>query len=365
MALRIGAVGDVRLRRALNEWADTHAEWLRLDDKRDWAAALATLEDRHDLEPQPHVLAVADVLATTLALDAFDTALLRLLVAVDRLPRACALAEAWSENGRDLPGLLGQAAGAAPVDAGRAVRRSAALRLGLASFRANRRGVIEVSLRWSLERLVDRAAAEHASVVATLIGPHQDARLTLADFAHVTDADFLTRLLMGAARDRASGVNILIHGPPGTGKTELARTLAQAAGLALYGVGEADDDGDEPDRWDRVTALQLAQRLMAPAGGAALLFDEMEDLIGDAKPVNGDWISGRSGSKVFVNRLLETNDVPVIWTTNTLGNVDAAILRRMSFVLRLDLPTPGAARRMLERIATKEGDRPVRPGWKP
>ncbi|MBB6250457.1 AAA family ATPase [Nitrospirillum iridis] len=355
IALRIGVPGDVRLRRALNDWADTNAEWLGLDDKLDWAAALTALNGEHAAEPRPHVLAIVDVLAKTLALDEFDTALLRLLVAVDRLPRASTLAEAWSENGRDLPVLLGQAAGAAPVDADRAVRRSAALRLGLAGFRANRRGVVEVDLRWSLERLVDRAAADHASVVTTLIGPRQHARLTLDDFTHVADAAFLVRLLMGACRDRASGINILIHGPPGTGKTELARTLAQAAGLALYGVGEADEDGDEPSRWERVSALQLAQRIIAPAGGAALLFDEMEDLIGDAKPANGDWISGRQGSKVFINRLLETNDVPVIWTTNTLGNVDAAILRRMSFVLKLDLATPRAARRMLKRITSEEG----------
>ncbi|TWB17323.1 SpoVK/Ycf46/Vps4 family AAA+-type ATPase [Nitrospirillum amazonense] len=355
LALRIGVVGDARLRRALDGWADAQAEWLNLDDKRDWASALAALDDPQDHGPPSHALAIVNVLAPTLALDAFDTALLRLLVAVGRLPRAAGLAEAWSEHGRDLPVLLGGAAGAAPADADRAVRRSAASRLGLADFRANRRGVIEVNLRWPLERLLDRAAADRASVIATLIGPHQQARLTLADFAHVADIDFLVRLLAGASRDRASGVNILIHGPPGTGKTELARTLAQAAGLALYGVGEADDDGDEPSRWDRVCALQLGQRVMGPAGAAALLFDEMEDLIGDAKPSDGDWMTGRQGSKVFINRLLETNDVPVIWTTNALGNIDAAILRRMSFVLKLDLPTPNAARRMLKRIASEEG----------
>jgi len=354
MALRIDAAGDLRLRRALDGWAETHAEWLGLGEDKAWGDARAALGGDRVGEPAPHVVAVAEVLAQALALDAFDAELLRLLVAVDRLPRVASLAAVWSAHGRDLPTFLGELAGATPLDADRAVRRSAALRLGLAAFRANRQGVVEVDLRWSLERLVDRAAAERESVIATLVGARQPARLALGDFGHVVDADFLVQLLAGASRERAEGINVLIYGPPGTGKTEFARTLAEAAGLALHGVGEADEDGDEPTRWDRVTALQLAQRMMAPCGGAVLLFDEMEDLIGDTRPSGGDWVTGRPGSKVFVNRMLETNAVPVIWTTNALGNVDAAIIRRMSFVLRLDLPSPNAVRRMLERIAEEE-----------
>jgi AAA+ superfamily predicted ATPase len=355
LGLRIGAARDRRLRRALDDWAQAHADWLRLDTARDWDGARAALTEGGDDAPQPHVLAVADILAAALALEAFDAAVLRLLVAIDRLPRASTLAAVWSRHGRDLPALVGEAAGADDMEADRAVRRSAALRLGLATFRADREGGVSVDLSWPLERLIDRAAADHASVVAALIGPLETARLGLEDFSYVADAAFLARLLSGANRDRAAGINILIHGPPGTGKTEFARALAKAAGVALYAVGEADDEGEEPNRRERVSALQLAQRVMARSGDTVLLFDEMEDLIGDAKPSGSDWFSGRQGSKVFVNRLLETNAAPVIWTTNALGNVDDAILRRMSFVLKLDLPSPGAAQRMMARISAEEG----------
>jgi len=344
----------MRLLRALDEWTASNAEWLGLVDTDKWPQAIAALQQDRTNEPRPHVLALADVLAATLALSDIDAALLRLLVAADRLPRFASLTATWSEHGRDLPMLLGMAAGADPVDADRAVRSSAVLRMGLASFSANRQGMIEVDLRWSLEKLLDRASADHHSVIAALVGPVQTTHLALADFAHVGDADFLVRLLAGSSLERAAGVNILIYGPPGTGKTEFARSLAATAGLALYGVGEADDDGDEPTRWDRVCALQLAQRVMARRGDAVLLFDEMEDLIGDAHPSTGDWQVGRNGSKVFVNRLLETNAVPVIWTTNALWNIEDAILRRMSFVLRLDLPSPATARRMMTRIAAEE-----------
>lgn len=61
--------------------------------------------------------------------------------------------------------------------------------------------------------------------------------------------------------------------------------------------------------------------MLARTTGALLLFDEIEDLIGEAQPSGGDWYAERQGSKVFVNRLLETNPVPVVWTTNAIGNV--------------------------------------------
>ena len=162
----------------------------------------------------------------------------------------------------------------------------------------------------------------------------------------------LVRLLGGALRSRAAGVNVLLYGPPGTGKTELARTLAAAAGASLYAVGEATETGEEPSRHDRLTALRRGQRLLARRGDSLLLFDEMEDMFGGACLVRGQ---ARAPSKIFVNRLLESNEVPTIWTSNAIGGVDPAHLRRMSYILKLDYPSPRARGRIVARIAEAEG----------
>ncbi len=345
------------LAKALLEWAEPHRPWLlpEMEGEWNWETLLAGLNASRDLPVRVEALALAGALARLLGFSPIDAALLHLMVACDRLPRVGALARLLSRHGRDLPQLLGEMAGAEAEDAERTARRGAVTRLGLACFTATREGEADVEIRWTLQRLLDRAPGSEEAMLDTLVGRRQAATLGLDAFGHVEPIDFLVRLLRGALGEGAAGVNILIYGPPGTGKTEVARTLAAAAGAVLHGVGEADEDGEEPLRWERVAALALAQRLLGGRGPAVLLFDEMEDLIGDASPSSGgDWFSRREGSKVFVNRLLEANPVPVIWTTNAIGNVDAAILRRMSFVLRLDLPSRAAAAAMLDRVAREE-----------
>ncbi len=359
-----GQPATASIAKAIVEWAQPHDDWLVANPPGagaelgwdDLMRGIAEAAPRD--EARPHVLQLADELAELLGLEAIDRALLTLMIACARLPRAAGLVRIMSRHGHDLPTLLGELAGAEPQEAERAVRRSPVLRLGLIGFAANRQGEVEIDIRWMLDRVLDRAPASGEAMIETLVGQRHPATLGLDDFAHVADADFLVRLLRGAVAEQVAGINVLIHGPPGTGKTEFARVLAAAAEIALHCVGEADQSGEEPTRWERVHALQLAQQLLAPRGGGALLFDEMEDLIGDARRASGDWFAKHEGSKVFVNRMLEANAAPVIWTTNAIGNIDDAILRRMSFVLKLDLPPRSAALRMLDRIARDEGVQP-------
>ena len=310
-------------------------------------------------EPEPPALALvlASRLAALLALDPFDARLLGVTVAFERCPRIASLVGRLRSHGADLALLAAEAAGAVPEEAVRMLRQSPLLTLHLVEVTAGKGGGISISPHWTLDRVLDRAPATDEALVELLVGTRQAARLSIADFAaHADSIDLLHRLLAGALASRTDGVNILLYGPPGTGKTELARSLAAAAGADLFAVGEADNDGDEPTRWDRLSALKLAHRVLARRANALLLFDEMEDLVGDAAPAAGaDYVTRRCGSKIFVNRLLETNTVPTIWTSNAIDNVDPAFLRRMSFVLKLDTPGPVARRQLVARIAVEEG----------
>ena len=162
-----------------------------------------------------------------------------------------------------------------------------------------------------LRRLVTAPDAADCDVNRLLLGTPSSSELQWTDFDHLAQGrDYIEKMLTGAMRSGESGVNVLLYGPPGTGKTELCKVLAERLGVTLYRIGEADEDGDEPTRRERLQELRLAQRLLARDRSSLLLFDEMEDLLSDSFPGRG--LFGRlfsadarsDGSKVFMNRLL-------------------------------------------------------------
>ncbi|MES0882474.1 AAA family ATPase [Roseibium sp. SCP14] len=354
-----GLSEDAPLAKALKDWALDNLAWLGLGirkrDAKNWDSLQQALQRwRLPETPVPYVMEISDTLAELLGLDHENSTLLALLIGCDRLPKLQCLSEVVTGKGVDLPVMLAELCGVSTHEALRFVRRSPVFRLGLIGFEVSRSGSVSVEIKWALEKLLDRAPSQGEEFVDALIGPRHETSLSMMDFAEVKDAPFIANLLAGAVKERARGINVLVYGPPGTGKTELARVLCREADLRLHAVGEVDDDGEEPTRYDRVSALMLAQRVLEDRKEAVILFDEMEDFIGDAQRSAGDWMMRRDGSKVFVNRMLESNPVPVIWTTNAVGNIDDAILRRMSYVLELDYPSRKARQRIAQTICKDE-----------
>jgi transitional endoplasmic reticulum ATPase len=352
--------------RALLDWAGEKKDWLwpevKWSDRRksgkkgkalDWDSLPALASAIETNAPAPPLLRTAETVARLLEFDRFDSALLGTAVALGRLPRLAALRQQLAECGLDLLALTGILAGAGEAEAAERVRRSACVSLGLLHVELAKGGAYRIELDWNFSRLLDQGEVEEERLVEALAGTRQKAALGRDAFAeHESSFDLLLRLLSGALAARTPGINILVHGPPGTGKTEFARTLATAAGTELFAVGECED-GEEPTRWERLHALKRAQRLLARRSRSLLLFDEMEDLFTDARETaSGDF---RSGSKIFVNRLLETNAVPILWTSNDIETVDSAHLRRMSFILRMDYPGPRARFRIVAQVAAEEG----------
>ena len=214
-----------------------------------------------------------------------------------------------------------------------------------------------------LVRLSQAPANSGREAQQLLFDETDSAELEWTDFDHVAAGrDHVERLIRGALRTGERGVNVLIYGPPGTGKTQFCRTLAEQLGTTLYSVGEADGEGREPTRDERLQELRLAQRILGDGRNSILLFDEMEDLL-SADPSMFPWFTGRSrarkrradGSKVFMNRMLEQTPVPMLWTTNSARQTCPTVLRRMMYALELRQPSPRVRARIWSRQLDRQG----------
>jgi transitional endoplasmic reticulum ATPase len=175
-----------------------------------------------------------------------------------------------------------------------------------------------------------------------------DASLTLTAFSHLArDVEVVVAYLRSVIDLAEPGANVLFHGVPGTGKTELAKVLAEALGVDLFEVAFSQREGRPITGEARLRAYSLCQTIASRAPKALLMFDEVEDVFsaqsGSATASDDDRTGGSStGGKAWINRTLERNPVPTIWITND-PDIDHAYLRRFDYSVRFPVP-PHAAR---------------------
>jgi len=158
---------------------------------------------------------------------------------------------------------------------------------------------------------------------------------------------------------QVKGINILVYGPPGTGKTELAKMVAKNIGYQLHEISMSDEDGDPIRGKRRFSSYQLAQHVLKRQAKSMIVFDEIEDVFpSTVMSLFGSMIDdsdsvSSSGQKAWINHLLENNEVPAIWISNSVSQIDNAYKRRFKFVLKMDIP-PKETRLKIIKNSVKE-----------
>jgi broad-specificity NMP kinase len=180
-------------------------------------------------------------------------------------------------------------------------------------------------------------------------------QITADSVPHMTDFHAMAKsLLVHAAAQDTVGVNVMLYGAPGTGKTEYAKLMAKEAGLTLYEVPYVDNTGCSLEPQQRLGSLMMMLNALRNRTDAALLFDEAEDIFDTPSD------KAQKSSKAWMNHFIETMPVPVIWTSNSLRNVDPAHLRRFAILKEFAVAPRSVKdsfiRKYLEKLQLPEQD---------
>jgi SpoVK/Ycf46/Vps4 family AAA+-type ATPase len=268
-------------------------------------------------------------------------------------------------NAQEAYAAIASVAGVSATDVAEALRAGSRLeRIGMVENLISEHNITDLAdlmkVSEQLPQVLMRNYEGPSDLMAVFTRPAKRSQLSETDFDFVSvDQTMIIDLLRNAVARKEPGVNVLLYGPPGTGKTELAKVAAQAAGLELYEVEYADRDGNLLSGRDRYRSLQISQVFLKASSNVALLFDEVEDVFPPisteaaqlmARMDTGDGApTGSVSGKAWVNQLLETNPVPVIWVTNRIEQIDLAFRRRFQYHLELKSPPPGAREVLVSR----------------
>jgi SpoVK/Ycf46/Vps4 family AAA+-type ATPase len=156
---------------------------------------------------------------------------------------------------------------------------------------------------------------------------------------------------------------ILLAGPAGTGKTEVARTIAAVADVPCFEVGVSDIKGQyEGFSAQNVANIFAKAREKAPS---VLFIDEFESMVGKRDAINTD-----SFSKDIVTQInremdgaaAEGRTILVMAATNFVEQMDKAIVSRFQ---KIDIPLPDedGRRQILKVEIQRQAAKALEPGF--
>lgn len=182
----------------------------------------------------------------------------------------------------------------------------------------------------TMQIMSDNKIKTHKQIKNILLGSNLKSDLKWNDFDYLKkERDIFLNILTSAVNNKTKGINILLFGSVGTGKTQLSKLVANKAKIDIYSVS-AEIMDKEATRTDRLNDLVSKQTILSKMDNSCILFDEAEDVM------NRGFSEFGSASKAYLNTLIEETPVPIIWTTNNIYNVDPAFLRRMTYTIEFE-----------------------------
>ncbi|GAM26245.1 hypothetical protein SAMD00019534_094200 [Acytostelium subglobosum LB1] len=152
---------------------------------------------------------------------------------------------------------------------------------------------------------------------------------------------------------------ILLHGPPGTGKTMLAKAIAKEAKYFFLNISEAVIESKFYGETPKVIAaiFSVAQKLQP----IIIFFDEIDSMVGNRDLLTSDHnITKRSTLLQMWDGLTTSNArIVIIGATNRYDSIDDAFIRRLPKRIKVGLPNEAARERILRIMLRNHHDEDV------
>lgn len=194
----------------------------------------------------------------------------------------------------------------------------------------------EIELTAGITKLLSDTVCSADDIRNEMLTLNPGASWGQGDFAHIAEPyEHMRRILDGALSSKMQGVNILIYGSGGSGKTELARSVADSIGARLYGLknpGRSRLGGE-------ISKILQAYTLLAQSERSLMIIE------------NADILAHHENQE-SIRYLFDVNSAPVIWVAESLAHMDKHI-HLFSYCLRTDRFSGRDIKNILQNICLR------------
>ena len=136
------------------------------------------------------------------------------------------------------------------------------------------------------------------------------------------------------------GLSILFAGVPGTGKTMCAQVIANELNMEMYKINISQIVSKYIGETEKNLQAVFTE---AKRSNCVLFFDECDAIFGKRSEVKDAHDRNANVEVAYLLQQVEEHDGVCIMATNLIGNIDAAFMRRITYVVHF--PFPDAAMR--------------------
>ncbi len=150
------------------------------------------------------------------------------------------------------------------------------------------------------------------------------------------------------------GLSILFAGAPGTGKTMCAQVIANQLNMEMYKINLSQIVSKYIGETEKNLRAVFGE---ARNANSILFFDECDALFGKRSEVKDSHDRNANVEVAYLLQQIEEYDGVCILATNLIGNIDAAFMRRITYVVRFPFPEADMREQIYRR--TIPGSAPI------